>query len=526
MPEPERQAGSTMKNQGGGLTTQTWVAASFLLMAVAMISKVLGIVRDILIAKFFGASAELDSFMVALSIPVLPGRAIGIALSTALIPVYRKVLTSSGALRANAMASTAVTATMALSVIVLLVPCIAPAPFIKLVAPSLSASSAVLAADLTRWTCLFTLGMNLTYILTAVYHSQHHFKIPAFSDLAFNCTLILLLTVLAAPFGIQALLASHLVGILLCAAIQIFFFVTKRLPGFRPSFHSTDLQPLLAVAFPILIIEFSTQSPLIIENYFAAGLGEGAISALNFAKRFSAGIVTLVAISVARGAYPTLAKLESEKYRQEAKRFLVKIVKQIIIVFVPVSVLLVSYNVEIVQLVFMRGSFDARSVQMTSSVLRILAAGFVLIAVEPLLIRACYALSFTGMPLVAAVVSMLFLIPMNYVLTPLLGISGIALTAVLTYLLRLSLLAMYLRLKLEGLGLRELARTFAASLIAALTAYAFTRLVGRHDAIGLLLVIMTFFPVYVAVGWRLMNKDMKALFRLLKMGLFPESNPP
>src|SRR5687768_8237112 len=81
---------------GMRLSVQTWASAAVLLIAVACLSKGLGFFRELLIAKYFGVSGDVDAFIVALSLALLAGSGIGIALSTMLIPAVHKLQAEQG----------------------------------------------------------------------------------------------------------------------------------------------------------------------------------------------------------------------------------------------------------------------------------------------------------------------------------------------------------------------------------------------------------------------------------------------
>ena len=496
-------------------SAQTWISASLILVFVALASKGVGFVREILVANYFGASSQIDAFMVALSLPMLIGGGIGFALSNALVPMYRKVLASGGMIRANRLAMTVVVCGCIASILLMLPLCVMPLRFIELVAPSLTKSTSALAGELTRWLSLYVLGLILTYILTAVYHAFHHFKIPASSELAFNGMMILFLIALVLPLGVYALVFGCIFGVFLCVGIQVSFLLKRRLPGFGLYFQGADIKALITLALPILFFDFSLQFGTVVENYFASGLTEGSIAALNYAKRLYMSIIGLVAISVSRGVFPTLSALSSEQKQDEAKDLFVKLNKQLIILFIPLTVLLVLFRKEVIQIVFMRGSFDNAASELTSAAFLFYAAGLLIAAVEPLFLRACYAFSDALTPLLSAILSVLCAIPLSYFLRPLLGLGGIALAMNLAFLLRLFIQGVSIRKKLGGLAIREMMKTVVVSLVCALMALLpITRLPKDH-IVNLLISFLLFFILYIGVGLLLMTKEIKTVWRSL-----------
>ncbi|MGH2400641.1 MAG: lipid II flippase MurJ, partial [bacterium] len=152
------------------LSTQTWITASFILVLTTLGSKALGLVRDVLAAKLFGAGPQVDAFMVASTLAAATA-GIGSALAATVVPAYRRVLVARGSGEAAVFAGGAVGLTLVLSTLIMGMLVVAPRFFVALVTPSLPAATAELAAELVRWLAGFILGINLFYIFSAVYNA-------------------------------------------------------------------------------------------------------------------------------------------------------------------------------------------------------------------------------------------------------------------------------------------------------------------------------------------------------------------
>jgi len=508
-----------MDNKKTRFSSQNWISASFILVSISLLSKVFGFVRDILLAKYFGTGAEMDSFMVAISLLMMIGGGLGFALSTAMVPMYRKIHAGIGEIKANEVAGNLVTLTPLITIIFLLPICIIPLTFVKLVAPSLPETTSQLAAELTRWLAFYILGLNMVYVLTSFYHAFHHFKIPAFTDLLFNIVVILVLMTLAVSWGIHSLVFGNIFGIFLCASILLTFLIKRHLPGFRLNLQTWEIKSFFLLVIPILLFDISCQVGAVIENYFASGLAEGSIAALTFAKRLCVSIIAIVAINISRGVFPTFSTLYYEQNRDSARDLFVKLNKQIIILFVPLTILFIFFRKEIIQVVFMRGAFDLTALKITSTAFLFYSIGLVIAAIEPIFLRACYAFSITIAPLFSTVISVLLIIPLNYFLTPILGIAGIALTTNIGFLFRLMIQAIWLRKKLGGLAIGELSKSLALSLLCAMIAILPILIFRSDNLLKLLISMLMFIIIYFSIGWFVMKKELKNMLRLLRQNI-------
>jgi len=498
------------------LSVQSWTSASLLLIFIALVSRGSGFVRDILVAKYFGANQQVDAFMVALSLPMLILGGLGFALSTALVPIYRKTIVSSEAIQANKLAGSAVGLVSVMSISLALIILVIPHHFIDLIAPLLPESTRMLAVEFTRWLVLYVVGLNLVYILTAIYHSCHHFKVPAFSDLLFNITIILVMIGVSLPLGIYSLIYGHIIGIFLCVGVQFYFLFRRDLPGFGVNLEKSNLKSLLVYAAPILLFDFSLQVAIVIENYFASGLTEGSIAALNYAKRLNISIVALIAVNLSKGVFPTLSQLYLENKRDQTRDLFIKINKQLIFTFIPLSVFLFVFRTEIIKALFMRGAFDQEALELTSTAFLFYAAGLVIAAIEPVFLRACYAFSDSRTPLLSSYLSIPFVILITYILTPVMGLSGIALSTNIGFLIRLLIQAFFLQKKLGGFVFGILLKVGMTSLILSLISLVPIPEFSTNSLLNLVFSAMVFFILYLVLTWYFMNCEIRPLWKMLK----------
>jgi putative peptidoglycan lipid II flippase len=506
-----------------GFSTQTWISATFILVFTTLLSKALGLLRDVLVASYFGASPQVDAFMVAVTLATLVGGT-GFALSAALIPAYRRALAAEGPHGASRLAGGAIGLTLLLSLSLIFVLVIAPRPLVRMVAPALPEATAALAVEMIWWLSGLMLGLNLIYIFGAVYNALEHFKIPAYMDLASNVCVLLALVFLSGRLGIRALALGLGVGTLLVVAAIAIPLFRRGVVSFNVGFRIAGVRHIAVLAAPVFLWELLSQATGIVENAFGSTLEAGSIAVLGYAKRLSVLAVTLVAVNIARAVFPVLSRLISEHRLGEAKDLFVKLSRQYMLVFVPMSVALMYFRQEIVTVVFMRGAFDAEAAGKTSAVLLFYAAGVVPMVAIPVCIRACYAFSDTVTPLVASGAGLVALGALNYVLVPSFGVKGIAVSTTLALVPSVAIMAGVLGRRLGGLDVQELSKVgvlATACSVAALVPVAAlqAQLLERPDGlVGLTIGLGIYFVTYVTLGWYAMGKEVRALWVLLRRG--------
>jgi putative peptidoglycan lipid II flippase len=310
-----------------------------------------------------------------------------------------------------------------------------PGVVIKTIAPSLPEPTASLAVRLVKWLSFLVLGIALFNVLSSVFNALHHFRIPAITDLTSNLCVVIALVVFSSLWGISALAIGLIGGTYLVIFFLIFHLSKKGFIGINMVFTSNEFKQLIIFSAPILGYLFFSQVSVVIENFFASSLKVGSISALGYARQISNILPTLMATNIAKATFPTFSTLYLEHKIEGLRDLVVKLTKQVIIYFIPTSFVLVFFRKEIIRMVYMRGAFDASALNLTSTAFLFYAAGLTVYVLLPIFIRLCYAFSDAFSPLMATIIGIVCMSLLNYLLTPVWGIMGIAFSSSLAVLL-------------------------------------------------------------------------------------------
>jgi len=499
--------------QGEKLSGQTWISATFLLISVSLISKVLGLLREILIARNFGVGGEVDAYMVAITLPVLIGGVLGSSLGTSLIPLYQKTLCASGSDEGKNLIKSIISFTGIISGSLMLAMYLIPETLIKIIAPSLPGTTTRLAVELLKWLSFLVIGNSLFNVLSSVYNALHHFKIPAFTDLVSNLFVIFALIFFSSLWGIYALVMGLIVGVYFVVLVLTSNLLKLGIIGFRMEFNTREFKELINFAIPVLLYVFFPQLIGIIENFFASSLKEGSVSALGYAKRLSDALSTLLAVNIAKATFPTFSLLSSQRKIAELRDLVVKLNSQIVVYFLPLSFALVFFSKEIISFIFMRGAFDSAAVEMTSSVFIFYAAILCANMFVPTFFRLCYAFSDTTTPIKASLIGIVFVLPLYYFLTGSFGIMGIAFTSCIWVLITLLITGVSAGKKLRGLDMVGLGKTFVKSFLCASLAMLPFLGLESVNKFSIILTVPAYFLLYFILAWFVMNVEIRAAWK-------------
>lgn len=322
---------------------------------------------------------------------------------------------------------------------------------------------------------------------------------------------ITILVMFSSALGIGALVAGSVLGLAVCGGILFLLLWRHRLARFGMYQSRGTIWPFIHLCVPILLLEFSSQIIAAIENYFASGLAEGSIAALNYARRVNIMMVALVALNVSRGAFPTFSLLWREGKRQEAAEILMRISNTVIILFVPAAVGCMVLRDQILDVLYMRGVFDHNALEMTEAAFIFYCGGLVAAVLEPVLIKACYAFGDTRTPLISTAISAVFATIGIYLLIPIWGLVGIAFIVSLSIALRAFIMAFVLSKTLEYFDLGRMAASGVGALVC--TGLACAASIGfPHDTpLGLMAWSLVFAITYLFTGWFFLEGSIRPL---------------
>ena len=415
-------------------------------------SRVLGLVRDVIIATLFGATSLTDAFFVAFRIPNLLRRIFAEgAFSSAFTPAFsRKLKVSREEAKKFAGEFFSI---LLLSLLVTVVLGELLAPFIvKLVAPGLPEEQYPLTVRLLREMFPYIFLVSLVAFYGGILNGLEHFFAPAFSTALFNLSLIVSALLFYDKLSVEALAVGVVIGGALQVFLQLFFlrklnFSVKPLLGLSEEVRET-LKNILPGIFGFAVRQFS----MLIDTVLASFLTAGAISYLYYANRFVQLPLGMFAIGLSQVLLPRLAKRSGISFEKELLLGLT-LCSAIVI---PASLGLIFFGKPIVDVVFNHGSFKETDLSGTYAVLVGYAVGLFFFSVEKIITNAYYSLGEYRFPVIVSAVTLLFNLIVNVVLCFILGLgaSGLALGTSLTSLLNTAVLLRELE-KRYGISVKE-----------------------------------------------------------------------
>jgi len=499
------------------------------------LSRILGLVRDILIASFFGSGMSADAFFVAFRIPNLLRRLFAEgSFSVSFIPVFTEYLQNRSRDEAFLLARIVLTFLVLILTIITILGIIFSPLIVRIIAPGFGGMGEkyALTVLLTRIMFPYIFLVSVLALFMGILNSLRHFAAPAMAPVFLNLSMIAALVFLAPSMGTPTVgLAIGVIGGgILQLALQIPFLMDKGL-SFAPKWNlwHPALKKIGMLMLPTIFGSAIYQINQLVGTLLASLLREGSISYLYYADRLVQFPLGVFAIAISTAVLPSLSREAADGDLVRLKETLSHALRLTMFITIPAMIGLIVLRQPIIRLLFQRGAFDSDTTKMTAQALLYYSLGLWAFAALRVFVSAFYSLQDTKTPVKVAVVAMLANIVFSLILMGPLKHGGLALALSLASTLQLCMLIFLLRKRLGGIDGRvvmgSMVRCFLSSLVMGLCIYflALKLLAGSITrdiftlALGILIIVCAGFVVYFISAKVLGSKELSSLIKALKV---------
>lgn len=439
-----------------------------------LFSRILGFLRDMVIAHFFGAQMEADAFFVAFRIPNLWRRLVGEgSLTISFIPVYTEYLTKQPRQKTEEFTDVAFSITGLILIAITVLGIVFSPIIIRIIAPGFIKSPEKFNITVTLNQIIFPylFFMGLFALSMGILNSLRHFFAPAIAPVFLNISIII--SVIFFYYRLERPVMSLAIGVLAGGIIQFFFqlpFLIRKGIRFRFNFNfkHPGIKKVGFLMIPGVIGTAVYQINVFVDTVFASFLPGGSISYLYFADRLIEFPLGIFAIAIGMASLPSLSLLASQGKMEELKETISFSFRLVSFISIPSMVGLISLKTPIIHLLFERGLFDTYATQMTAKALLFYSVGLWAIAGSRSLVSAFYSLKDTWTPLKISLICLGANIIFNAILIQPLRHAGLALATSLSSTLNLILIFRYLNLKIGNLSLKNDIKSLIKNLLSSI----------------------------------------------------------
>ena len=430
--------------------------SAIVVMVVILISKLMGLLRDVVLAKYYGTSNISDAYLITASVPTLLFYFIGHSLSTAFLPIYNKVKAEKDEKQALKYTNNLLCCSLLLCFILVAILLIFPQAVVKVFAAGFDKETTDIAARMIRICSPSLFFFAIINVWSGYLHSKNNFVLPAMISLPRNLAVIASI-VYSASFGIDGLA----IGLIIAYFLEFIFLLPSVFKsGYRPKLYvnvkDEEMKDTLAMVVPILIGVAVSQINKIIDKSIASTLMVGGISALSYASIIETAIQEVLVTSIITILFAKCSELVAQQKHDEVKNKLSHTINVLQALLIPACVGIFILAEPIVSIILMRGNFDKNSLSITVGALKFYTIGLVFIAIRDVLVKVFYAYKQTKITTVISIGSILLNILLNIILSRFLGINGLALATSISMIFNAIVLYVVLSKKLGNFGTNKM----------------------------------------------------------------------
>ncbi len=459
------------------ITAQRQIArAAGTVMAAFVLSNLVGLVRQVLVARAFGTSPALDAFLAAQRLPdVLFNLVAGGALASAFIPTFTGLLTHDDRPGAWRLASGVLTTiSLVLAAASAAAAILAPWLVSTVLARGYGLEQQALAVHLLRIQLLAPTIFGLSGLIMGLLNAHQNFLLPALAPTMLWVGMIVGLVLWVPAYGIDGLAWGYVLGAALHLAVQLPGLARLAGARYTPGLGLGDpvVRQVARLMGPRLLGVAAVQINLVVTLNLASFMLGGTVSAINYAWQIFTMPQVIIAQAIAIAALPAFSAMVARGDLGAMRASLAETLRGILFLALPATVGLFMLRTPIIAMLFERGVFTAESTALVAVALAGYTLGLASHSVVEIVSRAYYALHDTRTPVLIGTVAMGLNIGFSLLLAPLftaLGLpphGGLALANTLATTLEMAALLGPMRRRLSGLDLGRMAPDLARTAVA------------------------------------------------------------
>lgn len=405
--------------------------AAALIMVGNIVSRLLGLVREQVMAALFGATGATDAFVAASAVPMIVyDLLIGGAVSAALVPVLVDHLDDRERFASTVSSLLTLAAGVLCAVSVVLA--IAAPAIVAILGGGFDDVQRDQAVSMVRLMLVAVVFQGLAGVLMAVHYAEKRFAPPAFAPAMYNGGIIVAALTLHTWLGVQSLVLGVILGAVVQLGLQL---VGLRSLKLRPTLglQRPEVRLALRLYAPVAMGMIVTIIGIVIDRHLASLLQDGSMTVMSYATRLIQFPLGLVGVAIASAILPTLSEHASAEANGDATRLgqyrstLVAGTRLVFFLMLPALIAILVLRDPLVSAVFERGRFTGGDTARTSLTLLAYAPQLPFTALDQLLIVAFYARKDTRTPVIVGVITVLLYVVTAVVLIGPLDVAGLAL---------------------------------------------------------------------------------------------------
>ena len=386
------------------LSVSKGIATSTLfVMAATLGSTILGFAREVVNARYFGTQWQMDTFLIAATVPTILFGVFNGALVSALVPTFSEYLTHGEEDEAWRLGNTIINGLAILLTLCAVLGYILAPYYVPIIAHGFPGPQMGVAIRMTRWMMPSIVAVSLSGVFSAMLNAYRRFRAASLTGIAVNAVTIGCVIALNQKFGIYALALGTALGLIAQMAVQLPALLA--IGKYRPVIHwnHPGLPKIWLLLGPIMVGSAAGQIALFFDRYFASTLSPGYMAGMNYATKLVGFPLQIFAAAIATVIFPLLAAQFAQANRRGVGTSVITGLRLVNFITIPSACALIVLAHPIVQTLFQRGTFKVSATELTAGLLPYAAVGLIALASNVVLTRCCFACKEMSWPVAISV---------------------------------------------------------------------------------------------------------------------------
>lgn len=420
---------------------------------ITLISKILGLLRDIVFAKYYGTGYIATAYFAAIRIPTqLLDIGLSAAITSTFIPVFNEILQKDGKDNANRFAGNFINIIAVIATIISVIGIIFSEQFVNLLAGGFEEQTFNLTVDLIKITFPMIIFTAIAFSFVGFLQSYGQFNIPAMISAISNLALIIYLILFRESFGIYGVTTFMLVAWALQVLIQL---PSAYKNGYRFKFKinlkDENIKKVFKLAIPIIFSTSVLSVNNLVATRLASNMGDSAVAALEYSYKLYLVIVGVFSYAIGNIIFPELARSSLEQDNTKYINIIQKGVRILSYLLIPLTIGIMIYKTDLVSVIYQSGEFNETSTLLTSGALLFYSLGMLGFGIVEVMNKAFYAKKDAKTPMLIGIGVIIVNVGLSFVLSKLMLFNGLALSTAITSTLNAFILLTCANIKEKGI---------------------------------------------------------------------------
>lgn len=400
--------------------------ATFIVMAMTILSRVIGFARDILAAYHFGVEGSYDIYVASVAIPESVFMIVGLAISTTFIPMLSEIRYNKNSEEMFSFSNNIVNILSLISIFIIILGLIFTKEIVNVFVPNFTPDKKELTIFLTRITLFNIILLCINACFASILQVCEDFVIPALLGIFFNFPIIIYL-LLFNDVSIVGLAIANVIGNLLRVLVQIPSLYKN---GYRIKFYinikDEKLKSMIILIIPVIIAAGANSINMLVDKSVASGLITGSMAALEYSQRIIQFANTAITTSLVSVVYPIMANKLNKGDKEGFLKYLSKSIVTICMFLVPITFGVMFLSNDIVKVIYERGKFESNAVILTSMALFGYAIQLPFAGVRDILNSSLFSMKKTKVTTINGVIGVVVNVILSITLSRFFGVLGIS----------------------------------------------------------------------------------------------------